>query len=206
MRVFLDTSVVLAACGRSTGASRAIFEFAPVNSWQLFTSRYVLNEVAPNLPKLPTAAMMDWPILAPHLVVTRDIWTMDRFDRPRFVQFEEKDGGNGRRSPMRERPGARSHAERRVRGHLGFSADVHYHHSHASRKPKASRHRETFQVDGGGVTSERPRASVIFRLRSGGHPHVMRRAGGKKVVKGTVLRPEQLLISAQSMRATHLSI
>lgn len=56
MRLFLDASVVLAACGRTSGASRAIFDRAPANGWRLLTSRYSLNEVAKNLAKLPPPA------------------------------------------------------------------------------------------------------------------------------------------------------
>ena len=78
MRIFLDTTVVLAACGRATGASRAIFDRAPVNGWRLLTSRYVLNEVAKNIVKLPPAALVAWPSLSTILTVTRDVWTMDR--------------------------------------------------------------------------------------------------------------------------------
>ena len=78
MRVFLDTSVVLAACGRRDGVSRAIFDRAAANGWRLLTSRYVLDEVAKNLPKLPPSALTDWPVLAPRLIVVRDIWTMNR--------------------------------------------------------------------------------------------------------------------------------
>ncbi|MBI4663933.1 MAG: hypothetical protein HY735_34465 [Verrucomicrobia bacterium] len=78
MRIFLDASVVLAACGRPAGGSRAIFDFAPRNGWRLLTSRYVLNEVARNLTKLPSPALTVWPTLSPRLTVTRDVWTMDR--------------------------------------------------------------------------------------------------------------------------------
>ena len=78
MRLFLDASVVLAACGRSAGGSRAVFDRAPANGWRLLTSRYVLNEVTKNLPKLPPSALADSPVLSPKLIVTRDIWTMDR--------------------------------------------------------------------------------------------------------------------------------
>ena len=53
VNLFLDSSVVLAACGSATGASRAIFDATGVQAWTLETSRYVLNEVAVNLPTLP---------------------------------------------------------------------------------------------------------------------------------------------------------
>ena len=78
MRVFLDSSVVLAACGRPVGASRAIFDMARQNRWTLLTSRYVLTEVAKNLPKLRPQATTDWPALSTTLIVTRDVWTVDR--------------------------------------------------------------------------------------------------------------------------------
>lgn len=78
MRIFLDASVVLAACGRPSGASRAVFDLAPVNGWRLLTSRYTLDEVAKNLLKLPPAALADWPKLFATLILTRDIWTMNR--------------------------------------------------------------------------------------------------------------------------------
>jgi hypothetical protein len=76
--VFLDSSVVLAACGRSSGISRAIFDLADKNGWRLLTSRYVLSEVAKNLPKLPSQALIDWPAISSKLTVTRDVWTSDR--------------------------------------------------------------------------------------------------------------------------------
>jgi predicted nucleic acid-binding protein len=78
VRIFLDASVVLAACGRLTGGSRAVFDLAAINGWRLLTSPYVLTEVAKNLPKLPPSALVDWPTLSSRLTVTRDVWTMDR--------------------------------------------------------------------------------------------------------------------------------
>lgn len=78
MRIFLDASVVLAACGRSAGASRAVFDLAPRNGWRLLTSRYVLAEVTKNLVKLPPSALIDWAKLSQQLTTARDVWTMDR--------------------------------------------------------------------------------------------------------------------------------
>ncbi|MGA2555240.1 MAG: hypothetical protein ABSG04_03105 [Verrucomicrobiota bacterium] len=78
MRLFLDSTVVLAACGRPSGASRAVFDLAQQNGWTLLTSRYVLSEVTKNLPKLRPQALTDWPALSPKLTVTRDVWTLDR--------------------------------------------------------------------------------------------------------------------------------
>ena len=53
MKLFLDTSVLLAAAGSATGSSRALFLYAAARQWLLISSPYVLNEVLRNLPKLP---------------------------------------------------------------------------------------------------------------------------------------------------------
>jgi predicted nucleic acid-binding protein len=53
MKLFLDTSVLLAASGSSDGASREIFRLAPFNGWTLLATPYVVEEVLRNLPKLP---------------------------------------------------------------------------------------------------------------------------------------------------------
>ncbi|MCI0536150.1 MAG: type II toxin-antitoxin system VapC family toxin [Verrucomicrobiales bacterium] len=59
MNLFLDASVVLAACGRPAGASRAVFDLASRNGWTLMTSPYVVSEVTRNLPRLPAQAVPD---------------------------------------------------------------------------------------------------------------------------------------------------
>jgi predicted nucleic acid-binding protein len=78
VNLFLDASVVLAACGRPTGASRAVFNLASPNGWTLMTSPYVVSEVTRNLPRLPVQAAQDWAELRAALVAVRDVWTMDR--------------------------------------------------------------------------------------------------------------------------------
>jgi len=61
VNLFLDANVVLTACARPTGASRAIFDWASHNGWTLMTSSYVVAEVAVNLRRLPAPATQDWP-------------------------------------------------------------------------------------------------------------------------------------------------
>ncbi len=78
MNLFLDASVVLAACGRPAGASRAVFDTASGNEWTLMISPYVVSEVTRNLPRLPAQALHDWRRLRTALVAVRDVWTMDR--------------------------------------------------------------------------------------------------------------------------------
>jgi hypothetical protein len=73
VRLFLDSSVVLAACGRATGASRALFDWCDGQGWTLQTSSYVLSEVSANLPKLPPPATHDWGMLRPKLHEVPDI-------------------------------------------------------------------------------------------------------------------------------------
>jgi predicted nucleic acid-binding protein len=78
VNLFLDASVVLAACGRPGGASRAVFDMASRNEWTLMISPCVVSEVTRNLPRLPAQASHDWARLRTALVVVRDVWTMDR--------------------------------------------------------------------------------------------------------------------------------
>lgn len=78
MRVFLDTSVLLAACGSTTGASYEIFRRAQVHDWVLMVTPYVIGEVLNNLPDLPAAATAQWAGLRADLLVLDDVLTVDR--------------------------------------------------------------------------------------------------------------------------------
>jgi hypothetical protein len=78
VNLFLDASVVLAACGRATGASRALFDYAESNNWGLLTSPYVISEITANLSRLPNPAVASWQQLYTSLSVVRDVWTLDR--------------------------------------------------------------------------------------------------------------------------------
>ncbi len=78
MRLFVDASVALAACGRPGGASRAIFNTASANGWELVSSGYSLAEVTRNLGKLPGHAVVTWQTIAGRLRIVRDVWTSDR--------------------------------------------------------------------------------------------------------------------------------
>lgn len=60
MRLFVDASVALAACGRPRGASRAIFNAAAHNGWELVSGSYSLADVTRNLGKLPRGAAGEW--------------------------------------------------------------------------------------------------------------------------------------------------
>ncbi len=78
MRLFLDTSVLLAASGSSSGASSEIFRLAPVNGWILLATPYVVEEVLRNLPELSLTASADWVRLRRDLLVLDDVLTLDR--------------------------------------------------------------------------------------------------------------------------------
>jgi hypothetical protein len=78
VRLFLDASVLLAAAGSSTGASRAIFSYASQQNWSLVSSPYALNEVLRNLAKLPGNATTDWLRLRLQLVVVDDVVSLDK--------------------------------------------------------------------------------------------------------------------------------
>jgi predicted nucleic acid-binding protein len=73
VRLFLDSSVVLAACGRSSGASRLIVDLAASQGWELHTSAYVLNEVSANVSRLGAQAAGQWTLLQPRLNPVPDI-------------------------------------------------------------------------------------------------------------------------------------
>lgn len=55
MRLFLDTSVLIAAAGSARGASRLIVRTAETRGWELFSCDYCAEETVRNLPKLPRA-------------------------------------------------------------------------------------------------------------------------------------------------------
>ena len=60
MNLFLDSSVLLAACGSATGASRAVIDAATGQGWQLLSSDYVIGEVEANLAALPAGSADNW--------------------------------------------------------------------------------------------------------------------------------------------------
>lgn len=78
MRLFLDTSVLLAAAGSPNGSSRALFSYAKPQAWLLLSSPHALSEVQRNLDKLPASAATEWPRLRPLITVVDDVVSLDR--------------------------------------------------------------------------------------------------------------------------------
>jgi predicted nucleic acid-binding protein len=77
VKLFLDTSVLLAAAGSATGASQAIFSYAPKQGWELQTSPWVISEVTRNLPKLSTIATSHWLRFRQCLSIVDDVLSLE---------------------------------------------------------------------------------------------------------------------------------
>ena len=69
MNLFLDTSVILAACASDTGASREVCRRAASHNWSLIITPYVISEVEGNLANLPSNSRVVWQGLRPQLEV-----------------------------------------------------------------------------------------------------------------------------------------
>ncbi len=90
MRLFLDSSVLLAAAGSTSGASRLLITSARRERWTLLTSAYCVREAEHNLPKLSPKATADWSrrikprltIVGTHLVLDRPLIYRAIKDRP----------------------------------------------------------------------------------------------------------------------------
>ena len=78
MRLFLDTSVLLAASGSANGASREIFRLASPNQWSLIATAYAVEEVRRNLSRFPASADGEWTRLRGALLMMDDVFTVDR--------------------------------------------------------------------------------------------------------------------------------
>lgn len=78
MKLFLDTSALLAACGSARGSSRALFDYAPRQGWQLLTSPWVVKEAERNLSKFPPSASQVWLELRPQLALVDDVVTLNQ--------------------------------------------------------------------------------------------------------------------------------
>ncbi len=79
MKVFLDTSVLLAAAGSANGASRYLIESASSQDWHLLSSPYCLAEVDRNIHKITHDAEAYWrTYLRAALVIVRDCVVLDK--------------------------------------------------------------------------------------------------------------------------------
>lgn len=63
MRIFLDSSVLLSACGSPKSLSRLITEMAPDRGWRLISASYCSAETRKNIGKLGAEASLRWPAM-----------------------------------------------------------------------------------------------------------------------------------------------
>jgi len=63
VRVFLDSSVLLSACGSGKSLSRLITEIAPARGWLLISASYCSAETSRNIGKLGEEAVLRWPVM-----------------------------------------------------------------------------------------------------------------------------------------------
>jgi len=77
VNIFLDSSVLLAACGSATGASRAVIDAAAGQGWSLLTSAYVIAEVEANLAALSAGAPGNWAQIRSKLETVPDVLTFE---------------------------------------------------------------------------------------------------------------------------------
>lgn len=78
MRVFLDSSVVLSACGSTKSLSRLITVIAAERGWNLASSAYCRTETARNVGKFGPAAVAHWQALQGELAWTPNALTTKR--------------------------------------------------------------------------------------------------------------------------------
>src|SRR6478735_8411293 len=77
MILFLDTSVLLAACGSTTGAAYFVYKMGAEQGWTLLTSGYCLQETLRNFSKLDPKAKPIWEgQIQPTLKMVPDILAM----------------------------------------------------------------------------------------------------------------------------------
>ena len=77
MKILLDTSVLLAACGSPHGGSMAVIRQSPMNGWRLLTSPYIWEEVARNLRRASSLATAAWAAVNPRLADVSDVLAID---------------------------------------------------------------------------------------------------------------------------------
>jgi predicted nucleic acid-binding protein len=78
VRVFLDSSVLLSACGSERSLSRLITEIANERKWALVSAAYCRAETAKNLGKFGSAAGKHWKSLQRKVVWTPNALTTRR--------------------------------------------------------------------------------------------------------------------------------
>ncbi len=78
MRLFLDSSVMIAGAASAEGASRSVFRLAGTHDWLLVATPYAVAETVRNLVAFPASVTASWLRLRSQLVVVDDVLTIDK--------------------------------------------------------------------------------------------------------------------------------
>jgi predicted nucleic acid-binding protein len=78
VRLFLDSSVLIAAAVSAEGASREVFRLASMRDWRLITTPYAVGEVVRNLVGFTAPVTVTWLRLRDRLHVADDVLTIDK--------------------------------------------------------------------------------------------------------------------------------
>jgi predicted nucleic acid-binding protein len=78
VRLFLDSSVLIAAAASAEGASREVFRRASTHEWRLITTPYAVAEVVRNLAGFSASVTAEWLRLRDRLALVDDVVTIDK--------------------------------------------------------------------------------------------------------------------------------
>ena len=78
MRVFLDSSVIISACGSAKSLSRLVCQIRAKHSWEIVSSAYCRAEVSRNIVKFGAPANDSWARLHDDLVWVPNALTSER--------------------------------------------------------------------------------------------------------------------------------
>lgn len=78
MRLFLDSSVLIAAAASAAGASREVFRQASMRDWRLVATPYAIAEVIRNLAGFSAPVTVTWLRLRDRLILVDDVVTIDK--------------------------------------------------------------------------------------------------------------------------------
>jgi len=78
VRLFLDSSVMIAGAASAEGASRSVFRLAGTHEWRLVTTPYAVEETVRNLAAFAPSVTASWLRLRSQLVVVDDVVTIDK--------------------------------------------------------------------------------------------------------------------------------
>ena len=78
MRLFLDSSVIIAAAASGAGASREVFCLASERDWRLMTTPYAVAETIRNIAGFPAVVTATWLRISSQLITVDDVLTIDK--------------------------------------------------------------------------------------------------------------------------------